>query len=1026
MRFTITSVALLSQVSSILARYHPESTLSNTYDFIVVGGGTTGLILADRLSESGEQKVLVLEAGPDPNVVAMHRAPGAVEYIAGTAIDWNFYTEPQEGLDGRKLAYHRGRGLGGSSILNCLYYGRGSANVYDHWVELGNPGWGWEEVYPSFIKSTHFNAPNNGTGYNQKYQTWVPSAYSNGPLEIGYQGFVPPSSIAFIDACAAIDIPIVQDLNIGKNGGAAAKRPNVDILHNAPVQQIMFSKNATGFPIATGVNFIDHSQGRHRTVSASKEVIVTLGTFQSPQMLMVSGIGPEATLDAFNIEPVVINENVGQHMMDHNLYSISATVVPEGSTHQLMFNSTVVEASQEEYYTTGKGVYTAPGGITNGFQELSRGGKLLTMGYLNRILPVLLLSCTSVLAMLPASYNVVWDKPGVNGSADSMPLGGGDIGLNTWYENGTILMYVAKSGTFDENNSLLKLGRVRLSFDPNPFDSKLFEQRLILNDGYVKYTGEDNATAKIWVVFNPVVHVEVYSPEKIAVKVAYKNWRYEDRPIINEERNQGSWGIYTSKIANGTTYADKIGFHENGQGLEKHSDNMYNPMRDNEFGIFLHSEQLKPGAVTNGHYINTTYKAWNLNSKAPSKSVKVTLSMYQAQTKSHDEWYKGLQKMIKSTAKNTQDATLAWWHEYWARSYIIINEEKVEKDAGFQVGKNYQIWRYLMGCNAKGDWPTKFNGGLWTFDPIYVNIWRPYTPDYRRWGGGTFTAQNQRLLYWPLLRSGDFDVMTQQFDFYKRITPNAVLRGQVYQDIDAAYFLEQIDNTGLSNVFEYNAQWYDDDANTPRPGFFPDGELWNVWLNHVQDTANEFADMILQAKIYSGFDVKPYLEFIEYQLAWFDKFYTREMQKRNPWPLTGMAGNESLVIYPGSGAETYKESYNRVSTLAGLRQVVKDLLIVDEYALQNKTYYTKYLAKQSTPDLNHYGSAAIGLQEQLIQTFVKDDIRLLAAWPKTWDARFKVWAPHNTTVEGSVKTGKMEKLTVLPKSRKNDVIFGQD
>ncbi|KAF5541514.1 hypothetical protein FPHYL_11802 [Fusarium phyllophilum] len=735
------------------------------------------------------------------------------------------------------------------------------------------------------------------------------------------------------------------------------------------------------------------------------------------------------------------------------------------------------------------------------------------MASLNRILPLLLLCGTGVLAMLPASYDVVWDKPGVNGSADSMPLGGGDIGLNTWYENGTILMYIAKSGTFDENNSLLKLGRVRLSFDPNPFDSKSFEQRLLLNDGYVKYTDEDNATAKIWVdVFNPVVHIEVDSPEKIAVK--------------------GSCGIYTSKIANGTTYTDKISFHENGvlmshrnekldlwnfqmkqQGLEKYSDKMYNPMRDNEFGIFVHSEQLKPGAVTNGHYINTTYKAWKLDSKAPGKSVKITLAMYQAQTKSHDEWYKGLQKVIKSAVKNTPDATLAWWHEYWARSYIIINEQKGEKDAGFQVGKNYQIWRYLMGCNAKGDWPTKFNGGLWTFDPIY----------------------NQRLLYWPLLRLGDFDVMTQQVDFYKRITPNAVLRGQVYQDLDAAYFLEQIDNTGLSNVFEYNAQWYDDDANAPRPDFFPVGELWNVWLNHVQDTANEFADMILQANIYSGFDVKPYLEFIEYQLAWFDKFYTREMQKRNPWPLTGIAGNETLIIYPGSGAETYKESYNPVSTLAGLRQVVKDLLIVDEYALQDKTYYTKYLAKipantlrqqqgrtciapaeahtrvqnsevpqlytvfpwseyglglpnlthaintylydtetfsfhgntgwkqdviwlarmgftanatamtedryapskvckfppfkgpnfDWTPDLNHYGSAAIGLQEQLIQTFVGDDIRLLAAWPKTWDARFKVCAPHNTTVEGTVKAGKIEKLRVLPISREGDVIVGQ-
>lgn len=126
-------------------------------------------------------------------------------------------------------------------------------------------------------------------------------------------------------------------------------------------------------------------------------------------------------------------------------------------------------------------------------------------------------------------------------------------------------MYIAKSGTFDENNSLLKLGRVRLSFDPNPLDSKSFEQRLLLNDGHVKYTGEDNATAKIRVdVFNPMVHIVIDSPEKIDVQVAYESWRQKDRPIINEERSQGSWGIFNSKIANGTAYADKIAFHENG------------------------------------------------------------------------------------------------------------------------------------------------------------------------------------------------------------------------------------------------------------------------------------------------------------------------------------------------------------------------------------------------------------------------------------------------------------------------------
>ena len=245
-------------------------------------------------------------------------------------------------------------------------------------------------------------------------------------------------------------------------------------------------------------------------------------------------------------------------------------------------------------------------------------------------------------------------------------------------------MYIAKSGTFDENNSLLKLGRVRLSFEPNPFDDKSFEQRLLLNDGYVKYTGKDNATAKIWVdVFNPVVHIEVDSPERFAVKVAYENWRFQDREIVNEERNQGSWGLYTSKIANGTTYADKIDFHNNGvlmshrndkldlwnfqmkqQGLEKYSEKMYNPMRNNVFGIFVHSEQLKPGAITSGHYINTTFKAWNLDTKTPRKSFRIDLSMHQEQTKTYNDWYKGLTKVIKSAAKNTQAATIKWWHYY--------------------------------------------------------------------------------------------------------------------------------------------------------------------------------------------------------------------------------------------------------------------------------------------------------------------------------------------------------------------------
>ena len=134
-----------------------------------------------------------------------------------------------------------------------------------------------------------------------------------------------------------------------------------------------------------------------------------------------------------------------------------------------------------------------------------------------------------------------------------------------------------------------------------------WEQRLAINDGHVLYTGHDNSTAKIWVdVFNPVIHVEVDSPQPISVNLAYENWRYKDRQMVGEERNQGSWGIYTSKVPNGTTYADAIDFHKGGvlmshrnekldlwnfqlaqQGLQEYEDKLYNPMRNNEVRYLL-------------------------------------------------------------------------------------------------------------------------------------------------------------------------------------------------------------------------------------------------------------------------------------------------------------------------------------------------------------------------------------------------------------------------------------------------------
>lgn len=361
----------------------------------------------------------------------------------------------------------------------------------------------------------------------------------------------------------------------------------------------------------------------------------------------------------------------------------------------------------------------------------------------------------------------------------------------------------------------------------------------------------------------------------------------------------------------------------------------------------MYSSDLQPGNITSGFYVNTNYKSWNLRSKTPQTSYSLAIAIHQNQTETFQDFQSQFDSLIATAINNTQEQTLAWWHDFWDRSYILINEDAGPDDPGFVVGKNYQIFRYMQGCNAGADWPMRFNGGLFTFDPVFVNPETPYTPDFRRWTGGVFTAQNQRLVYWPLLKSGDIDLMRPQFEFYRRIVDTAKLRGRTYFGINATLFCEQIDSFGLPNLREYMG-----DPTRPRSPGFPRGIEFNDYIEWIQDTANEFADMILQANLYMGFDVAPYLDFIESQLQWFDLFYqqfhsTIDTFSRAASPVNNAStGNGPLIIYPGSGCETYKAAYNPASTVSGLRKLLHDLLQVSpDYQIANASYYEGYLKR---------------------------------------------------------------------------------
>jgi len=535
------------------------------------------------------------------------------------------------------------------------------------------------------------------------------------------------------------------------------------------------------------------------------------------------------------------------------------------------------------------------------------------------------------------NYEITWTSQSKN-SGESMPCGGGDIGLNVWVEKGDIYFYISRSGTFDENNTFLKLGRVKLSLQPNALNGTKFQQTLILENGSVVIEGTNGKTTtqvKLWVdVFRPVIHAEIVSSQAIKTTAAYESWRYKDRPANGTENNQDSYkwsknGVVTTLKDHISTGKNQITFyHQNAdtsvfdatvreEGLESVKSKLFNPLKHLIFGGMMTGDNLQSVGTYQGKYLNTDFEGWKLESSSAVAKQEIEIVLNTAYTPSVTEWRNQL-KSAETAAHNQTDAwakTAAWWHQYWERSFVIINPDNADPvRPEWQAGRNYQLFRYMLGCNAYGSYPTKFNGGLFTYDPELVDTAYKYTPDFRNWGGGLMTAQNQRLVYWPMLKSGDFDMMKSQFEFYLRSLKNAELRTQTYWGHNGASFTEQMENFGLPNRGEYGLK---------RPAGFDKGMEYNAWLEYLWDTSLEFCQMILETHQYNNNDVKEYLPLVESCLTFFDEHYQYLAKNRGNKTLDG---NEHLVLYPGSGGETYKMAYNSSSTIAALQTVLQTLL----------------------------------------------------------------------------------------------------
>ena len=764
------------------------------------------------------------------------------------------------------------------------------------------------------------------------------------------------------------------------------------------------------------------------------------------------------------------------------------------------------------------------------------------------------------------AYNVVWDTPSTR-SADSMPVGGGGIGCNVWVENGDLLLYAQQSGAFDKNYEFNKMGRFRIRLSPNPFAAGgTFRQELKLRQGYVEITANHpssgKVTVKVWTEINrPVVHVDVDAERRIRMSATYETWRYKDEPlpaqrvrpttdrrasiydfdgylvdmdkkadVIEPGKHSIIW--YTD---NGTLF-NAIDFAVGVEELEPVKAQLWDPLKNLISGGLMKGDNFEYSGASEGIYCQIPYKAWTYRSRTASKSHHLDIFGQVETSESPAPWKTKLAGIAnaKQDRAKLQGETQAWWAQFWQRSYILVNPGKDASDRAWRLGRNYNLFRYQLGGNLNGKAPTKFNGGNLTYDVKWT--WEKHAdfpPDFRRWGGGTHTLANTRFLYWPMLKSGDFDLMFPLMEVYRTGLVNAMMRTKYYWGHGGCSFGEQVQFSGLPLASHYGFAENGYDW-TVRPKDFEKGEQSNFAVSTLYNGELEIAYMMLEYHRFSGDDITPYLPFIHACVQFYDEHY-RMINKRR----TGKELNDEgkLVFYPTTPGESKLNSTNAADIISGLTAVLVTLLEMKELPLtpEQRNYYAEVLARtpdlpiakkvvdgrertflkislfddrtvsgffmnmyatfpydriykgsdrfdwaydtwtlnmpksakeayighrpgviysarlgltdeaKSTisnklddskttrfptfwgpgfdwgPDHNWGGGAMIGLQEMLMQTPGKT-IRLMPAWPKDWDAEFKLNAPYNTTVEGRIVSGQLVDLKVTPPERMKDVV----
>ena len=486
-------------------------------------------------------------------------------------------------------------------------------------------------------------------------------------------------------------------------------------------------------------------------------------------------------------------------------------------------------------------------------------------------------------------YNVVWNKPAAD-SCGSMPVGNGDVALNAWVEkNGDLVFYIGKNDAWSEDTTspgygaygLIKVGKVRVSLTPNPFATPApgFQQTLRLRDGTFEVSaGAEGKKSSIllWVdAARPVIHVQSSCSSPVQMKVTLESWRTEPTEwlgtdtILPNQKNRIAWYYRNSNKDIPGLINRTIGAVIEGAGLAGKS------------------------PVT-------------LESVAATTTQHLAVHTLTAQCPLPAQWLQKLADQIAATNATPLDSArnehVAWWNQFWDRSHIYITAGEKSRE----VTLGYLMQRYLNACSSRGEFPIKFNGSLFVIEgkgPIVhkdkkkekPDIIMPGTADYRSWGY-QYWFQNTRPCYWPMMASGDFDLMMPFFRMYRAMLDNNSRQVREFYGHDGAYFRETA------------PFWGGLEKLTPES---PGG-----YTRHYYTPILEYSAMALDYFAYTGdkdFAKNILIPMADAGVTFFDQHFKRDDKGK-------------LFISPANAVETYWKVNNPTPDIAGLHWVLTGLL----------------------------------------------------------------------------------------------------